>query len=149
MSDKPSKNDEKGMYFKSYKMYEHNGTIEGHKKWRRAGAVYFEAKKRLLVLSLILTGAFDPTPLITTWPFEPENWKPTIEGKIPKAEALKESLREKKKQSTYVGEAEEIAEIIKTKETQKNENKTSNAAQIEIGDDGSNVEVEKSFSKSY
>ena len=76
MSDKSSKNDEKGRYLKSYNMYEHDGTFEGHKKWRRAGAVFFEAKKQLFVLSLILTGAFDPTPLITTWPYEPEDWKP-------------------------------------------------------------------------
>ena len=116
MSDKSSKNDEKGRYLKSYNMYEHDGTFEGHKKWRRAGAVFFEAKKRLFVLSLILTGAFDPTPLITTWPYEPEDWKPVIEGKIPKAEMIRERIRQKKKRRTHEGEADEVAEEIEAKE---------------------------------
>ena len=63
--------------------------------------------------------------MITTWPFEPENWKPTVEGEVPKAELIRERIRQKKQRRTHEGEAEEIAEEIEVKELQIKKNSKS------------------------
>ena len=61
------KNDEKAQYHELYAMYTHEGTKQGHKKWKMSARAFFR-KPNTMVIHHILQGHVQIERIIENWP---------------------------------------------------------------------------------
>ena len=70
------KNEEKTQYHELYTMYTHDGTKQGHKKWKMSARAYFR-KPETMVIHHVLQGHIQIDRIVENWP-KKARWKYTM-----------------------------------------------------------------------